>query len=149
MCRKASAANLHIRVYVVCWSLSQALRCGTSTQETEDGGLELAALLEAKGTGAPALHLHAYEYDPEDFGLELGKDVDLDLLPAPDFYFRNSSDDKSLSRPAFGHAVTAIKGWWTEEFTFRGFGIGLVKPVFRGVLLRPDIGVGIRCEMNL
>lgn len=92
--------------------------------------------------GAPALHshAHAYECDPGDFGLELGTDMDVDLLPAPDVY----RTEKPAGLPGFGRAATAVKGWWTEEFTFRGFGIGIVKPLFRGVLLRPDIGVGVR-----
>lgn len=95
--------------------------------------------------GAPALHVHAYEYDAEDFRFNLGGDIDVDYLPAPDIHQRDHRTPTPLGIPAFGQAVTAVKGWWTEEFTFRGFGIGVVKPVFRGTFLRPDVGVGIRC----
>lgn len=106
----------------------------------------METLSETKNVGAPALHshAHAYECDPGDFGLELGRDMDVDLLPAPDVYLRSSGTAKSDGLAGFGQVATAVRGWWTEEFTFRGFGIGIVKPLFRGVLLRPDIGVGVR-----
>ena len=41
-------------------------------QDLNEAGLQLESLSEAMGMGAPALHVHAYEYDAEDFGLELG-----------------------------------------------------------------------------
>lgn len=95
--------------------------------------------------GAPALHVHAYEHDAEDFRFDLGRDIDVDLLPAPSINeMRDGTSAAPLNIFAFGQALTAFKGWWTEEFTFRGFGIGFVKPIFRGMLLRPDVGVGIR-----
>lgn len=94
--------------------------------------------------GAPALHMHTYEYGVEDFRFDLERDIDVDLLPASDILERRDGTEASLSLPAFGQAVTAVKDWWGEEFTFRGFGIGFVKPVFRGMFLRPDVGVGIR-----
>lgn len=101
--------------------------------------------------GSPALHMHAYEYEAEDFGLELGRDIDVGLLPAPDLHdLQDGYGRTSSNLPALGSAVKALKGWWTEEFTFRGFGIGFVKPIFRGMLIRPDIGVGIRyCTSKL
>lgn len=114
-------------------------------QDLNEAGLQLESLSKAMGMGAPALHMHAYEYDAEDFGLGLARDIDVGLLPAPDLHsLQDGSGRASTNLPALGPAVKAFKGWWTEEFTFRGFGIGFVKPIFRGMLIRPDIGVGIR-----
>lgn len=74
----------------------------------------------------------------------------MDLFPAPDIYERGTyRARKPLKLPELGNALTACKGWWAEEFTFRGFGIGFVKPVFRGLLLRPDLGVGVRLPVTL
>lgn len=117
----------------------------TLPQENEEGGLELETLSETMGMGAPALHVHAYEYQTEDFQLEVGREADHDLLPVPEIYLRRTRSTMPHTLPAFKQAVLAMKGWWTEEFTFRGFGVGVVKPLFRGLLLRPDIGVGVRC----
>ncbi|CAM9733251.1 unnamed protein product, partial [Phaeothamnion confervicola] len=43
----------------------------------------------------------------------------------------------------------SVREWWAEEFRFRGFGIGFVKPIFRGTLLRPDMGVGLRLPLTV
>lgn len=94
--------------------------------------------------GAPALHVGAYENDAEGLWFGPGGDMDVDLLPAPDVENLRDRPGTSLNVNGIGHAVTAVKGWWTDEFTFRGFGIGIVKPIFRGMLLRPDVGIGIR-----
>lgn len=120
--------------------------CHSPFQESDEVGLQLESLTETTGMGAPALHVHAYEYEAEDFRFDLARDFDVDLLPAPDIRERGDGTTMSFNFPTLGHAVSAVKGWWSEEFTFRGFGIGIVKPIFRGMLLRPDVGVGIRCS---
>lgn len=96
--------------------------------------------------GAPALHVGTYENEAEGFWFDPDRDMDADLLPAPDVDNLSDRSGTSLSVPGIGigHALTAVKGWWTDEFTFRGFGVGIVKPIFRGMLLRPDVGIGIR-----
>jgi hypothetical protein len=45
--------------------------------------------------------------------------------------------------------LQALQQWWDREFNFRGFGIGVVKPVFAGSLFRrQDFGVGIRLPLT-
>eukprot|EP00953_Heterococcus_sp_UTEX-ZZ885_P004721 3035-Heterococcus_DN1.PRE.2 len=47
------------------------------------------------------------------------------------------------------HPVQALQQWWDREFNFRGFGIGVVKPVFAGSLFRrQDFGVGVRLPLT-
>lgn len=89
-----------------------------------------------------------YEFGAEDFRFDLERD-DVDLFPAPDMHERRDKTRRPMKLPEFGHALTAWKGWWEQEFLFRGFGIGFVKPVFRGLLLRPDFGLGIRLPLTL
>lgn len=118
-------------------------------QEIDDAGLQLESISEVTGVRSPALRLHAYEYEgDDDFKFDLENDVDIDLLLASDMRKLIDKGGAPLQLPTFGHAVTAVKGWWTEEFTFRGFGVGFVKPIFRGMLLRPDVGVGIRYQLG-
>ncbi|CAM9726221.1 unnamed protein product [Ectocarpus fasciculatus] len=119
-------------------------------QQQEDlnevGGLQLESPPDTTGMAFPA---GTYEFGAEDFRFDLGRE-DVDLFPAPDIYERGTyRARKPLKLPELGHALTACKGWWAEEFTFRGFGIGFVKPVFRGLLLRPDLGVGVRLPVTL
>ncbi|CAN0198314.1 unnamed protein product, partial [Laminaria digitata] len=132
------------------WVRSMRPQLEKQREDLNEAGLQLESLSEAMGMGAPALHVHAYEYDAEDFRLDLGRDIDVDLFPAPDLHeLQHGSGRTTTNLPALGPAVKAFKGWWTEEFTFRGFGVGFVKPIFRGMLLRPDIGVGIRLPLTL
>ncbi|CAM9642015.1 unnamed protein product [Ectocarpus sp. 12 AP-2014] len=119
-------------------------------QQQEDlnevGGLQLESPPDATGIAFPA---GTYEFGAEDFRFDLGRE-DVDLFPAPDIYERGSYRARNpLKLPELGNVLTACKGWWAEEFTFRGFGIGFVKPVFRGLLLRPDLGVGVRLPVTL
>lgn len=114
------------------------MSCAQSKQE---GSLGLETLSETIGIGAPALLIHEYEFE-DSVGTGSDVDLDLDLLPVPGVHHRHTWSWVNLS--AVGHVVAAVKGWWTDEFTFRGFGVAVVKPLFRGVLLRPDIGLGIR-----
>ena len=99
----------------------------------------------ATGKGAPGLLVYAHD-ETEGLGFDLGKGTDVDLLPAPDLGKLGDPLRTPLSVLSFGNAVTAVKGWWADEFTFRGFGIGITKPIFRGMLLRPDVGLGVRCS---
>jgi hypothetical protein len=47
------------------------------------------------------------------------------------------------------HPLHALQQWWDREFNFRGFGIGVVKPVFAGSLFRrQDFGVGVRLPLT-
>lgn len=115
-------------------------------QDLNEVGLQLEGLSDYAGMRAPA---GMYEFGAEDFRFDVERD-DVDLFPAPDIHQRTSRiARKPLKLPEFGNALTACKGWWTEEFTFRGFGIGFVKPVFRGLLLRPDFGLGVRLPVTL
>ncbi|KAG5188563.1 hypothetical protein JKP88DRAFT_262274 [Tribonema minus] len=46
---------------------------------------------------------------------------------------------------------SALAQWWEREFVFRGFGVGLVKPLFAGYMLRgnlSDMGVGLRMPIT-
>ncbi|CAM9531263.1 unnamed protein product [Hapterophycus canaliculatus] len=115
-------------------------------QDLNEVGLQLQGLSDNTRMRAPA---GMYEFGAEDFRFDVERD-DVDLFPAPDIPERPAGmTRKPLKLPEFGNALTACKGWWTEEFTFRGFGIGFVKPVFRGLLLRPDFGLGVRLPVTL
>lgn len=114
-------------------------------QEINEVGLQLESLSETTGVGAPA---GVYEFGAEDFRFDLERD-DVGLFPAPDMHERRDRIRKPLKLPEFAHALTACKEWWAEEFLFRGFGIGFVKPLFRGLLLRPDLGLGVRLPLTL
>lgn len=89
-----------------------------------------------------------YEFGAQDFRFDLERG-DVDLFPAPDMHERRVRARKPMKLPELGHAVTAWKGWWEQEFLFRGFGIGFVKPLFRGLFLRPDFGLGVRLPLTL
>lgn len=131
--------------------LASHQRCSLFVTKTiqdlnEVGGLQLESPPDTTGM---AFSAGTYEFGAEDFRFDLGRE-DVDLFPAPDIYERGTyRARKPLKLPELGHALTAWKGWWAEEFTFRGFGIGFVKPVFRGLLLRPDLGVGVRLPVTL
>lgn len=136
--RSTTTCCVHVRIDDVGFFFSK------HAQEADEADFELGDLAERTTIGAPALNVHAYDFETEDFAFDARRGMDFDLLPAPDYKERRGAATTALSIPAFGQAVTAVKGWWTEEFTFRGFGVGIVKPIFRGMLLRPDVGVGIR-----
>lgn len=116
-------------------------------QDLNEVGLQLEGLPDYTAMMAPA---GMYEFGAEDFRFDMERDGAA-LLPAPDIHQHRSTRmaRKPLKLPEFGNALTACKCWWTEEFTFRGFGIGFVKPVFRGLLLRPDFGLGVRLPVTL
>lgn len=114
-------------------------------QESNEVGLQLEGLSDTTGMRAPA---GIYEFGAHDFRFDLERD-DVDLFPAPDMHERRVRARKPMKLPELGHALTAWKGWWEQEFLFRGFGIGFVKPLFRGLLLRPDFGLGVRLPLTL
>ncbi|CAM9233558.1 unnamed protein product [Choristocarpus tenellus] len=117
-------------------------------QGANERGLPLESLTGPMDMGAPALHIQVYD-EAEEAQLYSSGEVGVDLLPVPENYRPADSSQVSMPRLGLGHALTAVREWWEDEFTFRGFGIGVVKPIFRGVLLRPDIGLGIRLPLTL
>ncbi|CAM9119429.1 unnamed protein product [Discosporangium mesarthrocarpum] len=131
----------------------RAMRRKRENQGANGQGLELGTSTETTGMGAPALHFQAYD-ESQHFPLYPGDAdyLDMDILPAKDIL---GSDTISAPvrqpawRPSLGQAVAATRSWLKEEFTFRGFGIGVVKPIFKGVLLRPDVGMGVRLPLTL
>jgi hypothetical protein len=61
----------------------------------------------------------------------------------------SSAIDTAAAANATEHPLQALQQWWDREFNFRGFGIGVVKPVFAGSLFRrQDFGVGIRLPLT-
>ncbi|CAM9413363.1 unnamed protein product [Ascophyllum nodosum] len=131
------------------WIRAMRPQRGSLQQETNRVSLELDDQHGvATGKGAPGLLVYAHD-ETEGLGFDLGKGTDVDLLPAPDLGKLGDPLRTPLSVLSFGNAVTAVKGWWADEFTFRGFGIGITKPIFRGMLLRPDVGLGVRLPLTL
>lgn len=128
-------------------TLPHRLLSDFESQESNEVGLQLESLSDTTGMRAPA---GIYDFAAQDFRFDLERD-DVDLFPAPDMHMheRRGRTRKPLKLPELGHALTAWKGWWEQEFLFRGFGIGFVKPLFRGLLLRPDFGLGVRLPLTL